>query len=107
MIATIGGTRRRLLARGRRQRRNPAVRRIDDDRRSLLAVHDRQDRTAIEPRLVVRATDVCFRRRSAAIAIVTFDGLPFVRHRFLRGELELTGELGGALERCQRGETPY
>src|SRR5262249_3578813 len=31
----------------------------------------------------------------------------FVRHRFLRGELELTGELGGALERCQRGETPY
>ena len=79
----------------RRQPRQPAIGRIDDQRRSALGVHA----SFVKPKRVVGAHASRYGRTFGA-------GRRVPCGRFLRREELLAGELGGPLERRERGVGP-
>src|SRR5207253_6322026 len=66
------------LCRSRYQRGHPALRRVDDNGRPYLAIHDVESGTRIEPAAVVTAHVACRTRRSVAAlrrrGTIAFDG---------------------------------
>src|SRR5439155_22541587 len=76
MLAQIGGPRRAAGARLGRRRRKPAVRRIGDERGPNASVHRREGAAALEPVVVVRASQVGVGAAVPAVAVVALQRLP-------------------------------
>ena len=103
---------RKSLARFGRQWRNPAVRRIDNQRAALHAIHPRQLRPAIDEERVVTAR-VARTGPAMKLALgLAVAGLQLlvlrllVARRFLIGDVQFPREHRRPLHRCQRRVGP-
>src|SRR5207249_8997266 len=98
MIAIVGAARRLPRAGVGGQCRHSAVRRIDDERRQLLAVERRDAGAAIEPEIRDAARRIDGRAAVAAIAIVAAQGIRDVLRGLVVGERILAREVLRTLE---------